>query len=444
MLRARAASTRAGAPGWRRRGRLCGGLIAALIGWWPAVASAEPDPLTLQAALKLPSWMNLQVAFSAEPLFNPVGGLEQTGAWVQQTSIDLELSRGLSRDTSQWKELDHWAVNLSVNHTAGDNTYNSSVGALFPLQNVAYPPGFWLTEATLERQAGNGWLNAKAGILALNPDFIQVPILNLYVHASLNNTLNITNNDLPVNPYSALGGVVNIKPSQDLSLRFGLYDLSSTLPLAQWLGVQPNLSAAGQGTTQIVQIDYTGSGLAPRADQQLQACAQTWALVRNFPRCEQPTTVKNQLPGGLISVGAFNSTDSNSGDGVYGSVTLRSGLPLGLDERVWIGASYSPNRDQDFAPTFVAGGLVVQGPFPKRPLDLLVVGIGRAGLSSDADPFPTSSYEGMAELGYRVRLSETLQLQPTLQWIFNPSAPNDSGQPTPGILAAGLRIDLNF
>jgi porin len=76
-----------------------------------------------------------------------------------------------------------------------------------------------------------------------------------------------------------------------------------------------------------------------------------------------------------------------------------------------------------------------------RPLDLLVLGIGRGGLSSEAPPFLTSSYEGMAELGYRVMINEWLQLQPTVQWIFNPSG---ADQPVPGILAAGLRIDLNF
>ena len=85
--------------------------------------------------------------------------------------------------------------------------------------------------------------------------------------------------------------------------------------------------------------------------------------------------------------------------------------------------------------------MVVQGIVPKRPLDLLVMGIGRGGLSNETPPFLTSSYEGMAELGYRVMINPSLQLQPTVQWIFNPSG---ADQPVPGILAAGLRLYVNF
>ena len=53
-----------------------------------SAGSVEHTPstlFTLQSALNLPDWMQLQVAISAQPLFNPVGGLVKTGAWVQQT-----------------------------------------------------------------------------------------------------------------------------------------------------------------------------------------------------------------------------------------------------------------------------------------------------------------------------------------------------------------------
>jgi porin len=417
-------------------------LVAAVMAGGAPASRADADPFTLQSALKLPDWMLLQVAFSAAPLANPVGGLTQTGAWVQQSSISLQLSRGLNRDPATWTELDHWAVNLDVDHTAGFWEYNTAVGTLFNLQSMAYPPGFWPSEATLERQAGNGWLNAKAGIISVTPEFIAVPILDLYVHASLNNTLNITYQDLPVNPYSSLGGVVTVKPSPDLNVRYGIFDATSTLPVSAALGGQPTLTAGGTGSIQMLQLDYSGPLLGQRSDQSIQLCPQNWSLLRDGARCEQPETVKTQLPKNLLRVGGYYSTDPLTGDGIYGSLTLRSGLPVGLDERVWIGASYSPNRDLDVGPTYVAGGLVVQGLIPRRPQDLLVLGIGRAGLSDEADPNPTNAYEGMAELGYRVLLNENLQLQPNVQWIFNPSgAP---GQSVADILAVGLRIDLNF
>jgi len=444
---------------WRRRGlgfglSLLGGLVA---GGGACVARADtsntPSPVapstlfTLQSALKLPAWMQLQVAISAQPMFNPVGGLANTGAWVQQTSVDLQLNSGLTRDSSQWREFDHWALNVNGNHTTGNFSYGTEIGAIFPLQSASYPTGFWLTEASVERQAGNGRVSVKGGILPLNPDFMEAPILNFYVHSSLNNTLNIQSNDLPINPYSSVGGVVNLRIQNDLNLRAGVFNLNSitafsSFPLSSFQGFQPNVGGAGDGSVRFLQIDYTGSGLAPPQSKPIPACSQPWALVRNFPRCENPTTVANQLPGGLLSVGGFSSNDPDTGEGVYGSLTLRTGLPIGLADRVWVGASYTPNNDVDFAPAFVGGGLVVQGMIPKRPLDVLVLGIGRGALSNQAPPNLTSPYEGMLELGYMIMLNETVQLQPTLQWIINPSGGGD--QSVPGILAAGMQINLNF
>ena len=147
-------------------------------------------------------------------------------------------------------------------------------------------------------------------------------------------------------------------------------------------------------------------------------------------------SVENQLPNGLLSLGGFLT--SENGNGVYGSVTLPAGLPLGLTDRFWIGASYAPDASQVIAPTFVGGGLVVQGPLPGRPVDLALLGIGRGGLSNQLS---SSAYEGMLELGYRIQINQSLNLQPTLQWIFNPSGAQQS---VPGILAAGMQIQLNF
>ena len=414
-----------------------------------SAGSVEHSPstlFTLQSALNLPDWMQLQVAISAQPMFNPVGGLVKTGAWVQQTSVDLQLNSGLTRDSSQWREFDHWALNVNGNHTTGNFSYANEIGAIFPLQSASYPTAFWLTEASVERQAGSGRVTVKGGILPLNPDFMEAPILNFYVHSSLNNTLNIESNNLPINPYSSVGGMVNVRIQNDLNLRAGLYNLNSisafsSFPLSSFQGFQTNVGGAGDGSVRFLQIDYTGSGLAPPQSEPIPACSQPWALVRNFPRCEKPTTVANQLPGGLLSVGGFSSNDPETGQGIYGSLTLRTGLPIGLADRMWVGASYTPNNDVDFSPAFVGGGLVVQGMIPKRPLDVLVLGMGRGALSSQAPPNLTSPYEGMLELGYMIMLNETVQLQPTLQWIFNPSGTN---QPVPGILAAGLQISLNF
>jgi porin len=193
-------------------------------------------------------------------------------------------------------------------------------------------------------------------------------------------------------------------------------------------GVGPSV-----GTAQFLQVDLEPASMSAAP---LQACRTERGVQRRRGPCSAPVSVQNQLPNGLVSLGGFLT--SENGNGVYGSVTLPSGLPLGLADRLWIGGSYSPDSSLDIAPTFVGGGLVIQGPLPSRPLDVALFGIGRGGLSNQLS---TSPYEAMLELGYRIQFNESFNLQPTLQWIFNPSG---AAQPVPGILAAGVQVQLNF
>jgi len=433
-----------------RRGHGLLGLITALALASPArcadaepAPAQEPEPISLsdpwpsaQELLRLPDWMELELSVTAEPLFNPLGGERSAGSWIQQGTLELNISSGLNKASDTWQELDHWQLSVSVNHDAGDAYYNTAIGALFPLQQVAYPAGFYFSELAIQRQHGDGWLNVKAGILPINPDFVEVPVLGNYVHSAFNNTLNITVAGLPINPYPAYGGVVTAHASPELSVRYGLFDLSSTDTLSRWLGLADGGIVLSSGVAQFLQVDLMPSAMnaAP-----LPACRTERGVVRWSPRrgvCPAPVSVENQLPDGLFSLGGFLT--SENGNGVYGSLTVPSGLPLGLGDRLWLGASYSPDASLVIAPTFVGGGLVVQGPLPGRPLDVALLGIGRGGLSNQ---LLSSSYEGMLELCYRIKINQTLVLQPTLQWIFNPS---EALQSVPGILAAGVQIQLNF
>ena len=421
------------------------GLISALMLAGPAGIRAEPlpEPISpsdpwpsVQDLLQLPDWMQLELSVTAEPLFNPSGGKRSAGSWIQQGTLGLDISSGLNKASDTWHELDHWQLSVTVNHDAGDAYYNTAIGALFPLQQVAYPAGFYLSEIAIERQRGEGWLNMKAGILPINPDFVEVPVLGNYVHSAFNNTLNITVAGLPINPYTAFGGVVTAHASPELSLRYGLFDLSSTDPLSRWLGLSDSGIGLNSGVAQFLQVDLKPSAMSA---QPLPACRTEWGIVRWSQRrgvCPAPVSVENQLPDGLLSLGGFLTSENSNG--IYGSLTLPTGLPLGLTDRLWLAASYAPEASQVVAPTFVGGGLVVQGPLPGRPLDVALLGIGRGGLSNQLS---SSAYEGMLELGYRIQINQSLNLQPTLQWIFNPSG---ALQPVPGILAAGMQIQLNF
>lgn len=390
--------------------------------------------------LHLPDWLSFSFSWTAEPFMNPVGGVRELSNWVQQSSLSLAASSGLAKPTPQWREVDHWSVNLDVTHNAGDPSYASTIGALFPLQQVAYPTGFLLSELSLSRSSGSGWLQFKGGIMPINPPFITAPIFNSYVHSAFNNTLNLSlvnrfspsTVTLPISPYAALGGSLSLQAAPDLNLRYGWFDLGSTSSIAGWLGGATLPPLGGGGGAQLLQLDWSPAALGPPSGADLQACRSGSGVQRRGLSCSRPVQVSSQMPPGLISLGGISS--SNLGEAAYASLTLRSGVPLGLDERVWIGGSWSRTAEQNPGPSFVGGGWLIQGLLPSRPLDLLVFGAGRAnGLGS--------GYEGVIELGYQWQVNSNVNLQPTLQWIIHP---NGATPAPPGILAAGLQISVNF
>ena len=390
--------------------------------------------------IKLPDWLFLGVSSTAEPMFNPIGGQQYQAAWIQQTTVALGAGTGLVKDKLQWHERDHWHLAANINQINGNPQFSSQIGAVFPLQQVSYPDGFYLSQASIVRHPGEGWFGLRAGVISLNPEFMSAPILNEYVHSAFNNTLNINERDLPINPYAALGGMVMVQPANDLSVRYGLFALDTVVPVARALGVQPSLAADGNGQAQVLQVNYTPAWLGGGDAQILRTCRSNGRLVPARPQCPDPVELDSQLTEGLLSIGGY--TTSSEGNGVFGSITFSTPLRLGLGHRFWLGGSASTNDDTDIAPRFVGGGLVSQGVLPGRPFDKLVFGLGRSSLNpaAETDPPILQSYEGMAELGYAIQVSTNLSLQPTLQWIFNPGLIN----PSKGIGAAGLQISLTF
>jgi porin len=368
---------------------------------------------SFQNNLALPDWMQFNLQTQAEPMLNPSGGAKQTNNWIQQTVASFSLGTGLAKETTKWQEIDHWRLDTIINFYNGNPNFNTQIGANAPLQQVAHENGFWLAQATLSRTSGNGWLGIKGGILSLNPDFIYSPIFDYYIHSSLNNTLNISISDLPVNPLAAVGGVIEIKPKNSLSIRYGLFDLASTKPISQLLGVTPKEDVSGLGLAQMLQLSYSPGWLAKEKQGSL-------------------------LPKGLLQLGGYTTSNGNDGSGINGSLSFSTGLPLGIDHRFWIGSNYSFNSSNDNTPTFVSAGFISQGLISSRPFDVFIVGLGKAGFASSLAP--SKSYEGVIELGYQFQINPTLNLQPGVQWIINPGGAGN----IPGIFATTFQITLNL
>lgn len=396
----------------------------------PTPEAPQPSWPSLQSLLKLPNWIELDLDFTAEPLaaINPELQSNDSAAWMQQLVLSSKLSTGLSKPVEQWTELDHWSLAVQLTSFSGNPNLNLTLGTAFPLQTVSHPIGVWLTEASLKRSAGSGTIDIKAGLLPLNPGFVEAPSLDNYIHSALNDTLNLLIPGLPINPFLAPGAELHWRNAAGSEWRFGSYWLQNETALAGLFGVNPGQPAI-TGSLQIVQWNFTNLPGRRSTSSPIQTAQGS---------------VERQLPAPLLQLGAFTTTASSTmlppggNQGLYGTLTLPLRLPIGLDNRVWAGFNRGFNPQSNPTPVFLALGWLNQGLIPERPSDVLALGWGSTWFSSML--YQGLNPESVLEINYTIALSSQLSLQPVLQIILQPGGQSSS----PPVLAAGAQINLSF
>jgi porin len=399
------------------------------------IAPAETWP-TLNSLLKSPQWLDLSLNIESDLLGNPSGGTQQTTNWIQQTTLDASFSSGFGKDAARWKEADHWKGNLQFMVFSGQSGYGQSIGSAFPLTTIDQSIGLWLTEATVTRSAGMGEVDFKAGVFSLNPGFIEAPVLNAYISSALNNTLNRNDADLPINPYVAPGVELHWRPgtagkgnNDDLgpygAWHWGAFLLNPENTLASLFGVNPD-QAQINGSMQLLQWSFDRLPGAKRLKQPIRI---------------GKTSISRQLPPPLLQIGGAyvdDRTNNNFTPGVFSTLTLAVPTPLGIDNRMWLGISKSSEDSSNPSPFFASGGWLSQGVIPRRPLDVLALGLGRTTLYDGAAG--NLGQQAMLEVNYSAVINSTLTLQPFLQWVLNPGGAGTIAN----ILALGLQLQLQF
>ena len=417
----------------------------AFIGLTLVVASLQSSPTRagpLQTWLQLPEWLDLSIDYTAEPMAGISGGANPSAAsWYQAVVLDLSLSSGFGKNQQQWTELDHWQLNLQLTNDAGNPDLNTELGSAFTLQTLVNPVGTWITEASVVRNRGESWWQAELGVISLDPvmsgepGFLSAPAMGSYISSVLNNTLNLLIVGVPIDPFVAPGVKLQAHSESLGSLEYAYFYLNPQTSIAASLGVDPEVPDL-QGGVQALQ--WTTNPLRSRTDlsAEINIPDTNESVIRQLPLPEV------QLGGYFSSTRLLIDNASELGEGInrgiYGSVTWPLDLPLGLDNRIWAGGTVSLDPANNPYPTFIAGGWLSQGIIPGRPLDVLALGLGRTSFSPTIKP--GLSHEGTIELNDSFDVSEILQIQPVMQWIFNPGGEGE----VPGIWAGGVQINLSL
>jgi porin len=284
----------------------------------------------------------------------------------------------------------------------------------------------------VERLPGTGQLGLKAGLFSLDPDFVTAPVLNTYVHSALNDALNLNVKGVPINPAVAPGVRLSWTPASDGqwgSWQLGGFWLDPVDELAELFGMNPGLPAV-RGSAQLLQWRY---GRLPG-----------WQHAHT-PLVHAGGPVPRQLPPPLLQLGGLLVRPGGDGGNsavLASTITMAAPLPVGLDNRLWLGVNAGQERSDNAVPLFLAGGWLNQGLLPSRPRDVLAVAYGRSRLNPQQWPTggrQNSRHEAVLELNYSWQVNPRFSLQPVLQLIFHPDGSNAAP-----IVATGLGLNLLF
>jgi porin len=121
---------------------------------------------------------------------------------------------------------------------------------------------------------------------------------------------------------------------------------------------------------------------------------------------------------------------------------------------------WTPLADRNLITFSVNAGLVLHDPLPQRPNDTLGIGVNYARVSGrtatlDRDTAlfagsytPVQSGETVVEATYQYQATPCWQIQPDIQYTFNPGGgvanPNQPGQSVKNELVVGVRTNIAF
>jgi porin len=408
--------------------------------------------------------VTLAIQETSEGLGDATGGSRRSFAYEGLTQAVAQL------DTQ--RAFGHYGglFNVSVLDVHGRNLSAERLGTLQTASGIEADRGLRLWEAWYDQKfLEEDRLDLRIGQQSLDQEFMVSQNALGFVNTMFGWPM-LPSADLPAGgpayTLSALGLRVKARPTDSVVVLAGLFSGSPVKNLAgdpqrnnRWgLSFPLNRGALAIAEVQLV-YPALGGMVSPGETEPL---AHTYRLGAWYDTESFADQRRDQVGAPLASPSSSGVPAQHRGDYAFYAVAdqmvWRSNLDPNRTLSLFGRAMATPLTNRNLIDASLNLGLVLRAPFAYRTMDTFSLGGGYAHVSRDARgadfdamrftgrPGPARSDETFVEATYQYQLTPWAQLQPDLQYVFNPGAglanPNNPASRTRNELVFGLRANL--
>jgi porin len=400
---------------------------------------------------------------TSEVLGNVTGGAQRGAAYDGLTQMAAQL------DTKRAFGLYGGTFNVSALQIHGDNLSATNLLTLQTASGIEADRATRLWELWYQQKFLEDRLDIKVGQQSLDQEFMVSQNANYFMNTMFGWAM-VPSADLPgggpAYPLSALGVRLRARPIDPLTFLVGVFNGS---PVRNNIGDPQMQNPSGTsfplngGVLVIAEMQYSYPSLGTMLYAgRPEALARTYKLgfwydTESFAD-QQLNTTGGSLAGGGVPL-------QHHGD--YSVYAVADQLvwvdPAESDRTInlFARAMAAPQADRNLITFSLNAGLTFHEPFLGRDEDTFGVGMGYAKVSGRAAALdqataaanpgvfvPTRGGETFLEITYQYQITPWWQLQPDIQYVFNPGGgianPNAPSQRVGNELVLGLRTNILF
>ncbi|HWK47253.1 MAG TPA: carbohydrate porin [Stellaceae bacterium] len=401
---------------------------------------------------------------TSEVLGNVSGGVKQGFAYDGLTQMGLQV------DTDKAFGWEGGTFNVSALQIHGRNLSADNLQSLQTASGIEADRATRLWELWYQQQFLDGQADVKLGQQSLDQEFMVSSNALLFVNTMFGWAM-LPSADLPgggpAYPLSSLGVRLRGKPTEALTLLGGVFNGS---PASTNTGDSQKRNPSGTsfptngGVLAFAELQYefpaNGSMVQSGQRKQLPGVYKLGAWYDSERFADQRYDTSGLSLADPNSTG--NARQHRGNFSLYGVVdqTLWQAEGESTQSLSFFSRVMGAPADRNLISFSLNAGLTLKAPLPGRDNDTVGLGMGFAqvsgrasGLDRDSNVFngtsnPVRGSETYIEATYQYQVFPWWQVQPDLQYVFNPGAgianPNNAGQRVKDEAVLGLRTVITF